>query len=86
MSSDRPLPVLYEDEDGRRIYKPRDWRKQFGGPGYPPGLEPPTPHRACTQCGGYLQGTREIVGICLNCSDGRGWVVHQVEKEPRYRK
>jgi hypothetical protein len=39
-------------------------------------------HRACTQCGGYLQGSREFVGVCLNCAEGRGWVVQQVADAP----
>lgn len=48
---------------------------------------PPTPpYRACTQCGGYLQGSRGHVGICLNCSDGRGWVVQQAERKPWMRE
>lgn len=42
-----------------------------------PPADPPH-HRACTQCGGYLQGSREVVGRCLNCEEGRGWVVQQV--------
>lgn len=41
--------------------------------------ERPPRHRACTRCGGYLQGTLEVVGICLNCAEGRGWVIQHVE-------
>lgn len=40
--------------------------------------EDPPHHRACTICGGHLQGSREVVGVCLNCEEGRGWVVQQV--------
>lgn len=57
-----------------RVYSPLEVRA----------LRPfPAPHhRACTQCGGYLQGTREQVGVCLNCAEGRGWIVQQVADAP----
>lgn len=45
-------------------------------------ISPPEPrHAACGTCGGYLQGTREILGSCLNCAEGRGWATQPVVGE-----
>jgi hypothetical protein len=47
------------------------------------GAQAPTlRHAACVRCGGYLQGSREFVGVCLNCEEGRGWAVQAVAGRP----
>jgi hypothetical protein len=46
----------------------------------------PYHHTKCTRCGGYLQGTREVVGICLNCEEHRGWAVDQAPDKSRWKK
>jgi hypothetical protein len=58
-----------------RVYTPAEVAHLLPAPA------PAPRHAACTECGGYLQGTREAGGVCLNCSDGRGWALQSVEIE-----
>lgn len=70
-----------------RVRTPAEVGQQHSVGGVIVNAAPPTPrHDACTQCGGFLQGSREYLGVCMNCEFGKGWVVQQVAKKPWMRE